>query len=154
MKPVSARAWTRGALAALTAVLAAALAPAQAQSVLTVEVFANSAMHVTPQPSDELPYKLTIYRLDGLQQMEQTLNQQLPQDEAQAQEWMLRHQKQIAERYRAHIISAANGMTMMMRYRLNRLPAIVIDQRTVVYGLTDVDAAIERAQQHAHGEDS
>lgn len=50
---------------------------AQAQGVLTVEVFANSAMHITPVPAQgqALPYKLSVYRLDALQRIETTLNQ-------------------------------------------------------------------------------
>ena len=54
---------------------------AHAQGVLTVEVFANSAMHITPRPDQRLPYQLKVYRMDGLQQLEASLNQQLPKNE-------------------------------------------------------------------------
>ena len=57
---------------------------AHAQGVLTVEVFANSAMHITPQPDQRLPYQLKVYRMDGLQQLEASINQQLPKNEGDA----------------------------------------------------------------------
>lgn len=115
--------------------------------VLTVEVFANSAMVIKPTPSPQLPYKLNVYRIDGLHGIEQELNQQLPQSEEQARQWMFQHQDEIAERYGDRVASAARGLTLMMRYRLNRVPAIVINQRVVVYGMTDIKAAIARARE-------
>ena len=52
-----------------------------AQGIVSVEVFANSAMHITPSSPQGLPYTLHIYRLDTLQQLEASLNQQLPKNE-------------------------------------------------------------------------
>ena len=155
MKPAStryARAWLRrpaGVLAAVALVAASSLAPAQ--GVLTVEVFANSAMPITPHAGAGLPYKLDIYRLDGLQQVEQALNQQLPQNEADAREWMMQNQQRIQRELGPQAVATANGMALMHYYGIDRIPAIVIDRKTVVYGVTDVDAAIQRAHVSMQG---
>ena len=55
---------------------------------MTVEVFANSAMLVTPEPSPALPYQLKVYRLDAMRNIEAAINQNLPQTEAEAQQWI------------------------------------------------------------------
>ena len=71
----------------LAALLLAGAAHAQggAAGVMTVEVFANSAMLVTPEPSPALPYQLKVYRLDAMRNIEAAINQNLPQTEAEAQ---------------------------------------------------------------------
>lgn len=138
----SKRVWLAIALLALLSLMHGA---ATAAGVLTVEVFANSAMHVTPEPSANLPYQLKVYRIDGLRQVEQAINQQLPQTEAQAREWLAKNQQRLRRQYASQATAAANGVALMQRYKLSRVPAIVINRRVVVYGLTDVDAAIARA---------
>ena len=121
---------------------------AQAQGVLTVEVFANSAMHITPVPAQgqALPYKLSVYRLDALQRIETTLNQQLPQKEADARAWLQANQARLKREVTPQAVAAANGIALAHHYKIKRLPAMVIDRKAVVYGLTDVGAAIERYQ--------
>ena len=74
----------------IAALLLAGAAHAQggAAGVMTVEVFANSAMLVTPEPSPALPCQLKVYRLDAMRNIEAAINQQLPQTEAEAQQWI------------------------------------------------------------------
>ena len=119
---------------------------AHAQGVRTVEVFANSAMHITPQPDQRLPYQLKVYRMDGLQQLEASINQQLPQNEAQARDWLASNQARIQRQMTPQAVEAANGIALAHHYKIKRLPAVVIDRQAVVYGLTDVEAAIRRYQ--------
>ena len=115
---------------------------AHAQGVLTVEVFANSAMHITPRPDQRLPYQLKVYRMDGLQQLEASLNQQLPKTEAEALRWLQDNQARIRRELTPQAVQAANGLTLAAHYRLSRIPAIVINKRVAVYGVTDVHQAI------------
>lgn len=125
---------------------AAATAQGRGQSVTTVEVFANSAMNITPGGADR-PYKLTIYRMDGLQRVEQDLSRQLPKDETAARQWLQQNQARIKREYSGQAVNAANAIAMANYYHINRLPAVLINRQVVVYGLTDVDAAIERYRQ-------
>ena len=120
------------------------------QAVTTVEVFANSAMHVSPSTSEALPlpYQLNIYRVDGMQNLEAQINQVLPQDEEQAKAWVAANQAKLQKQLRPAAQNTAAGITLAMRYRLQRIPAIVINRQTVVYGITDVNEAIALAQAH------
>ena len=47
--------------------------------------------------------------------------------------------------------SAAQGLTLAANYRLSRIPAIVINRKTVVYGITDVQQALELARRQPGG---
>lgn len=117
---------------------------AQQAGVLTVEVFANSAMHITPAPGPALPYKLNVYRVDALQNLEKSLTQALPQNEADARRWLAANQARIQREVQPQAVAAANAVALAHHYRINRLPAMVIDRKAIVYGLTDVDAAVAR----------
>ena len=120
-----------------------AFTPALAQhkaSVMTVEVFANSATHVqAPQGS---PYLVRIYRLDAMQNVADQLSSHLPNNEADARAYMLQQEGQIRRRYKDQITNAANGMSLAIHYRLDRLPAVVINQNAVIYGEPDIGRAV------------
>lgn len=111
-------------------------------SVTTVEVFANSATVVRP-PFRQPGYVLKVYRVDAMAQLEQQLNAGLPKNEADAMAYMRQHEAEIRRRYKDQITNAASGMTLAVQYRLDRLPAIVINRAKVIYGVADVDRAIE-----------
>ena len=57
----------------------------------------------------------------------------------------------IRRKYQAQIINASNGMTLAIHYRLDRLPAVVIDRKAVIYGVPDVERALAIYQQSAGG---
>lgn len=132
---------------ALTASLSA-LQGAQAQThgkdlyagVQTVEVFANMAMQITPVSSPH--YTLTIYRLDAMQNVEALVNKGLPQSEAEAQRWIAQNEQRLRRQLQPMISSSVNGMARAQRYQIDRLPAVVINQRYVVFGHADVDQAL------------
>ena len=106
----------------------------------TVEVFANMAMQVTPAQSSR--YQLAIYRLDAMQNVEALVNKGLPQTEAAAQRWITENEPRLRRQLQPMIASAVNGMSLAHRYQVDRLPAIVINRRYVVYGYAEVDQAL------------
>ena len=138
---------------AVVAMMGLAAAPAaRAQSgrnpadgVTTVEVFANSAMLITGTQVDR--YQLTIHRMDQLEQVKQTINQMIPRGgEGPARAWIAAHEAQIKRQVRPAAIQAANAISLANYYKLDRLPAVVINRQAVVYGLTDLNAALQRYQ--------
>lgn len=132
--------------AMLAAAVAAAPASAKAQAgVTTVEVFANSATHIHAQP--QTPYLQRIYRVDGMAAISQQLSMRLPGDEAQAKTYMLQAEAQIRKRYKDQIVNAAHGISLAIHYRLDRLPAIVINRSAVIYGIANVEQAVALYQQ-------
>ncbi len=96
-------------------------------------------------------YKLQVYRLDVMALIEQQLSQGLPGVEADALAHLQRMEGQIRRKYQAHIVNAANGMTMAIHYKLDRLPAVVINRQAVIYGVPDVDKALAIYQQQSGG---
>ena len=136
-------------LAVLSAWLCAAL-PTLAQDpyhgITTVEVFANSAMVITG--SEPSRYQFTVYRLDALKNVEAAINQRLPKTEAQAREYFRVHQAEIKKQITPHVLSAANGIALARHYKIDRLPAIVVDGSNVIYGVPDVPQALALVQQH------
>ena len=133
---------------ALSCGLSTAMAQSQA-SVTTVEVFANSATHV--QAPQGTSYLVRIYRLDAMQNVADQLSRHLPNNESEARAYMLQQEAQIRRRYKDQITNAANGMSLAIHYRLDRLPAVVIDRKAVIYGVPDVERALAIYQQSAGG---
>lgn len=114
-----------------------------APGITTVEVFANSAMVITPTTSAQ--YRLVIYRMDVLEQYKAWINQQIPRGgEQPARAWIAANQDRIKRQVRPAAAAAANAVNLAHYYRLDRLPAIVINRQAVVYGVTDVDEALQR----------
>lgn len=124
----------------LSALLVAAASLGHAQ-VTTVEVFANSATHVQ-QPAQP-PYVLKVYRLDAMAQIGQQITQQLPAGEEQAKLYMQQHEAQIRAKYKNQIVNAANGMSLAIHYKLDRVPAVVINRSSIIYGVSDVNQAVQ-----------
>ncbi|MES9874478.1 MAG: TIGR03757 family integrating conjugative element protein [Candidatus Sedimenticola sp. 6PFRAG7] len=108
------------------------------QSVVDVSVIENQHLH----PDSELQ----IYRLDGIQQVEGELSGDLPKDPETARWLALQHIQQLDEQTTASIQNAAVGLAKAMQYRVDRYPAIVFDGKVVVYGLTDLSAALDHYQ--------
>lgn len=135
--------------------LAGAAVPGLAQTgrsdpgagVTSVEVFVNSAMLVTPAATGREPYRLTIHRMDRLQQVRQSINQQIPRGGEQvARKWIAANQARIKREIQPAAVAAANAVSLSNYYRLDRIPAIVINRKSVVYGVTNVDQALQLYQ--------
>lgn len=116
------------------------------QGITKVEVFANSTMVITPIQANR--YQLVIYRLDALKNVEAAINQNIPKTEAAARAYFAAHQAEIKRQITPAVINGANGIALARHYKLNRIPAIVVDGASVIYGVTDVDQAIAMVQKH------
>ena len=150
MTPVAGALFRR--LLAPWALLAVALAtlPARAQDlyhgITKVEVFANSAMVITPIQAEQ--YQLVIYRLDALKTVEAAINRNIPKTEAAARAYFAANQAEIKRQITPAVLNGANGIAMARHYKLDRIPAIVVDGVSVIYGVTNVDQAIAMVQKH------
>lgn len=108
--------------------------------VATVEVFANMAMTINSESPNR--YKLNIYRLDAMQGIEEIMNRGLPQNETDATVWIKNNEQRLKREIQPMVASAANGMALAKKYEIDRIPAIVVNQRYVVFGYTSVDDAL------------
>lgn len=132
------------------------LAPARAQmlnpfaGITSVEVFCNSAMLI--EPISNPPFSQAIYRMDALERLRQAINRRIPTGgEQPARQWLLANQAKLKRLLAPVATSVANAINRAHYYRIDRLPAIVINRKSVVYGVTDVADAITRYQAHVQG---
>ena len=116
------------------------------RGITKVEVFANSAMVITG--GEPQRYQMAIYRLDALKNVEAAINQRLPKTEAAARAYFQANQAEIKKQITPHVLSAANGIALARHYKIDRLPAIVVDGANVIYGVPDVPQALALVQQH------
>ena len=137
---------TRCALLAMLAFAPPSFAQDLYRGITKVEVFANSTMVITPIQAER--YQLVIYRLDAMPSVENAINQVMPKTEAEAKAYFAANQAEIKRRYGPAVINGANGLALARHYKLNRIPAMVVDGQSVVYGYTDVDQVIAMVQKH------
>jgi integrating conjugative element protein (TIGR03757 family) len=137
----------RRAAAALAAVAVAAGAQTSRSTAVTsvqdgpaaplkVEVFTNAAI-----PLANIG-QATVYQLDGLQLIEAELSQGLPGDEVQAQRIAQERMQRMGTALQKRVANAGRGLMLAREYGIERVPAVVIDGKAVVYGMPDVAAAV------------
>lgn len=114
---------------------------AAAEPPLRIEVFANSAMPITNAVG------ATVYVLDALQLLEDQLSQGLPATEAEALPVARERVRRLGGALQQRAANASQGMVLAARYGIDRIPAVVIDGRAIVYGLTDVAEAVAAYRQ-------
>jgi integrating conjugative element protein (TIGR03757 family) len=90
---------------------------------------------------------VTHYDLDGIDQLQQTLSLGLPNDPGQAKQLVLQRFQSMDAAFSHRLENSGNGLVLAMHYGIDRTPAIVFDRQAVIYGVTDVDDAIEQYSQ-------
>ena len=129
----------------LLAVLSTHVAHAQAGRLHLVEVFTTSDRPVAHKQASVLKPgfpEIRIYMLDRLHQLEVHLSEGLPTDPELAHQQALDRLQKIHETDRARLQQAAVGLARAAHYGIDRYPAMVFNGHAVVYGLTDLEAAL------------
>lgn len=116
-----------------------------------IEVFHTAADPVTVPPG----YPVTVYVVDGAQQVEQALTAQvigIGKGGVTNQTTLRRHAEQQVQRIDpevAHaVVNSYQGLQRARALGIDRLPAIVFDKGTaVVYGVRDLAEALAQYQQ-------
>lgn len=113
-----------------------------------IEVFTLSDLPITggavtnSAPGRPTP-DLQIYNLDGIQRIEAKLSESLSADPEQSKRIVLQRIQQLDEVSRAQMQHAAMGLAKVVQYGIDRYPAIVFNGQVVVYGLTDLEVALQ-----------
>lgn len=135
----------------LSCVLLAALSlfPARAEidAVPRIEVFTCAETPVTglqalAAGAGHEGIEVHIHALDGLQALEAKFSENLARDPAQARRQALEQISRLNETDRARLQRTAAGLARAVHYGIDRYPAMVFDGQSVVYGLTDLEAAL------------
>lgn len=116
-----------------------------ARESLRLEAFTTTEYAISGQDDPRLrAVSVTIYGLDGLARFEAALSQGLPADVDSATAEALRRIGDLDEEHMAPTRHAAMGLAKAMQYGIDRYPAIVINGTAVVYGVIDLNVAMQR----------
>lgn len=128
----------------LTAALLWSGSPRAAEA-MHLEVFAASEDRVEGQAPRRWPHAtVTVYRVDGLAEIESALSQALPADVEAAQVEAAHRIGRLDDAKMAMAKNAAMGLAKARQYGLDRYPAIVVNGRAVLYGVMDLADAARR----------
>ncbi|MDX9698269.1 MAG: TIGR03757 family integrating conjugative element protein [Rhodocyclaceae bacterium] len=129
--------------------LGLAVALPAALSVFSPATFAADVVVVT---DSRHPVKIMggerLIELDEAHRIEAELSAELPTDPEQATVIVKRRLSSGGADFQRRIASAYQGITDAWSLGVTSLPAVVVDQRYVVYGEPDVARAVARIEQH------
>lgn len=94
---------------------------------------------------------ITVYHIDRIDQLQRTLSSDLPTDPEAAKQTVMQRLQHADQPLSDALENAAHGLLKAMQYGIDRYPAIVFDGTAVVYGSTDIPAAIQRYRQWRSG---
>lgn len=105
---------------------------------------------VSDEPATNLPEvsaslnetDIRVYWLDGILRLEAELSQHLPTDAQFAERAVLERLQPLDKDRRDRVAQSAKALVRVVELGIDRYPAIVIDGQWVLYGLTDLTAAV------------
>jgi integrating conjugative element protein (TIGR03757 family) len=119
--------------------------PVWAGDVPSMVVFTTGERPVNGADHEQLrTTTLTIYSVDGLDRFHSALSEGLPADPEAAKTAALRRIQRLDETQVAPAKNAAIGLAKAIQYGVDRCPAVVFDERAVVYGVTGLAEALDR----------
>jgi integrating conjugative element protein (TIGR03757 family) len=119
--------------------------PVWAGDELSIEVFTTSERPVVGADHHRLgSATVTTYAVNGLERFQSALSEGLPADHKAAKVEALRRIQQLDDTRMAPAKNAAIGLAKAIQYGVDRYPAIVLNERAIVYGVTDLVEALDR----------
>jgi integrating conjugative element protein (TIGR03757 family) len=85
---------------------------------------------------------IRVYWLDGIHRLEAELSQRLPADAQSAERAVLERLQHLDKDRRDRVAESALALARAVELGIDRYPVIVIDGQWVLYGLTDLSAAV------------
>jgi len=118
---------------------------------LIAEVFisgkhAISGAETVASERDSGRWDVVVYKIDAIQVIEHQLSANLPVDPQQSKKIVLHRIQSLSAQTRARMQAASMALAKAMQYGIDRFPAIVFESRVVVYGFTDLKAALAHYQ--------
>jgi len=139
--------WSAQLSCVLLTVLGLLPAQAETDAVPRIEVFTRAdtpiiGLQAFSVGSGYEGPRVHIYVLDGLQALEAKFSENLARDPSQARRQALERIYRLNKTDRARLQRTAVGLARAVHYGIDRYPAMVFDGQLVVYGLTDLEAAL------------
>ncbi len=129
-------------IALMTALVVAVAVPttrANPRMPRSIDVFTTSdrPVHTGEQA------QASVYFLDGLNALEQSLGRGLPNDPDKAKTVALQRLNDLEDALQEKVENTLEGLSLATSYQLRKLPAIVFDEgQSVLYGVDHLDRAI------------
>jgi integrating conjugative element protein (TIGR03757 family) len=117
----------------------------QADQPLGLEVFTTATLSIGGKDDHRLQgANVSIHVVDGLEQFESSISQDLPANANAAKAESLRRIGDLNEARIGLAKDAAIGLAKAVQFGIDRYPAIVFNGTSVVYGVTDLVDAVAR----------
>ena len=114
---------------------------------LVVEVFISEkhaiiGTDIAAPDSNSRQLAIVVYKINAIQSIERDLSANLPAEPQQSKQIVLYRVQGLGEQTRSTMQAAAMGLAKAMQYGIDRYTAIVFDRQAVIYGVTDLKAAL------------
>ena len=89
---------------------------------------------------------LHVHRVDRIERLEAELSVNLSTNPDKARRQALERLQGLSKEHQEQLEQTAKGLALALQLGVKRIPAIVIDQERVIYGVTDLAAALQHDQ--------
>jgi integrating conjugative element protein (TIGR03757 family) len=112
---------------------------------ITIDIFVDQ-----PQSFISVPgVSITVHDLSAPERLSQRYLPELPPDPAQAKKMaMAFFASSKGKEYQHQLKDAVEHQTYLMRYNIQKIPAMVFDGKAVIYGSTDIQRGLEIYQNY------
>jgi len=114
--------------------------PVETVSPIRMEIFVSSEADISVPPPE---VRLTVYRIDGLRVLETQLSVELSADPGTASAEAVQRFRRLEADDLRPAEEAARGLARARELGIDRHPAVVIEDRVVLYGLRDPEIALD-----------
>ena len=121
---------------------------AEKHSVMTptsIDIFTSADQPISALDKlvrEHLGIDIRTHQLDAIKGLEDKLSQGLSNDPERAERQVLERMQQLSTGSRSQLEHSARALAKAVQYGVEKYPAIVFDGELVVYGLTDLSAAL------------
>ena len=121
---------------------------AEKHSVMTptsIDIFTTAEQPISALDNllrQHLGIEIRTHQLDAIKGLEDKLSQGLSSDPERAERQVLERLQQLNSDSRSQLQHSARALAKAVQYGVEKYPAIVFDGELVVYGLTDLSAAL------------
>lgn len=117
---------------------------------VSLSAYANNVIVVTDQVHlvQNLPEHARLIRLDAADQYQEKLSQNLPSDPEQAAQIARKRLDAGGQAMQNVLQGILQGAVDAWSLGISKVPAVIVDQRYVVYGQSDVQKALQSIQAH------
>lgn len=95
---------------------------------------------------------LQVHRVDRIERLEAELSLNLSNNPDQARRQALERLHNLPKARQREVEQTAKALALAVQLGIERVPAMVIDQERVIYGLTDLAAALAHDEHHVGSE--